>query len=507
MLLLIVLGFANSYLNKVEFELLSNRLGNIHRIEGELSKLKTTTKYNRYHLKVNNITTETGTVKTPFDFKLLIYVNNDPVNNDDLTSRNIVIHNPEINRITPDEKGFYKWMERNAIAGLLWTTPNSIELIHNDNVSFFKLYQNQLSEQLDRLFQTEESNAIAKALLLGDKSGLSKTLRETYTKSGAIHILTVSGLHATMIFAIPFFILGKLRLESKIRYITSLSTVFFFTMICGAAPSLLRALLMLSLYTIAKLSKRKTNKYNILCGCAFILVVYDPSIIHNISFQLSFSAVYGIMAFYKRVQQVWKPRKKLWIYTRDMLAVSVAAQTGTLGFSLFHFGQFPLGFLFSTLVVIPLAPLLIALLLTCLFISFLSIDLAQLVTEVIDFILCIQNHSLTLISNQKFLYINNIPFSKIELLAYYTLLIVINSHRRVYNWTSISLMILFSTWIAINENKQLKDLKVDLHRDRIGYILKTYLYGEPIEHRIVLPINTESKLDHVDYCVENKKSP
>ncbi|MCH2046686.1 MAG: ComEC/Rec2 family competence protein, partial [Saprospiraceae bacterium] len=368
-------------------------------------------------------------------------------------------------------------------------------------------YRNKLKKQINELFLSENTNAVAKALLLGDKTSISTALRETYTRSGAIHILTVSGLHATMIFAIPFFILGKFRLESKIRYITSLSTVFFFTMICGAAPSLLRALLMLSLYTIAKLSKRKTNKYNILCSCAFILVVCDPSIIHNISFQLSFSAVYGIMAFYKRVQQVWKPKKKLWIYTRDMLAVSVAAQTGTLGFSLFHFGQFPLGFLFSTLVVIPLAPLLIALLLTCLFISFLSIDLAQLVTVVIDFILSIQNQSLTLISNQQFLYINNIPFSKIELLAYYTLLIVINSHRRVYNWTSISLMILFSTWIAINENKQLKDLKVDLHRDRIGYILKTNLYGEPIEHRIVLPINTESKLDYVDYCVENKKSP
>ena len=229
--------------------------------------------------------------------------------------------------------------------------------------------QNFLFRVRDKALQTLRQNihspnelGIAEALLIGYRNDLDKDLVQAYSNTGVVHIIAISGLHLAMIYA------GLLRLFSLIKSsrtkrwmepVVVLTVIWLFTLIAGAAPSVLRAAVMFTFILLGKIISKDTNVYNTLAASAFVLLLINPFYLWDVGFQLSYTAVFGILLFFKPVRNrlYFKNKSLRWVW--DLCAVSLCAQVFTLPLVIYHFHQLPLLFLFSNLVAVPLSSLVL----------------------------------------------------------------------------------------------------------------------------------------------------
>lgn len=225
------------------------------------------------------------------------------------------------------------------------------------NVLFKMSYRlkRNIETEMEKHFSTETHIAMLKALLLGDKSGIDGDLKSSFTQTGTMHVMAVSGLHVGIFFAFMNGFLGLIfRNKWKvIGTIFALLTLWFFALITGFSPSVSRACFMFSILAIGTQLNRNTSIYNSVACAAFCLLVIDPKSLFNVGFQFSFLAVIGIVSLQKPLRSLVKTKSWFLSKVLDLTAVSVAAQLATLPLGLFYFGQFPVLFFLSNLFVIP----------------------------------------------------------------------------------------------------------------------------------------------------------
>ena len=213
----------------------------------------------------------------------------------------------------------------------------------------------QLSECIPDL----EQLAIAQALLIGHKGTITPELRANFQKSGAMHVLAVSGLHVGIIYLLISQFLFFLPNKSLTKSIFMILGILSYALLTGASPSVMRAALMFSLLRIGIASKRNINIYNILAASACLLTLWNPFIILNVGFQLSYAALLSILYFYKKIYLLYISSNWLIDKFWQLSAVSIAAQIGTFPLTLFYFNQFPNYFLLSNFIAIPLATIIV----------------------------------------------------------------------------------------------------------------------------------------------------
>lgn len=204
---------------------------------------------------------------------------------------------------------------------------------------------------------TGNEYSVAGAVLLGYDENMEPELRQYYAGSGALHVLSVSGLHVGIIFFIMSFLLSPLNRRKKLRLVkvtVLLASIWVYAFITGLSPSVMRASVMFSLFSLREGTNLKTNPYNVVAGSAFIILAINPFIITNVGFQLSYSAVTGIIALYNPLYQLLAFKNKAADYLWSLVAVSIAAQIGTFPLSVHYFHQFPVHFLLTNIIVIPL---------------------------------------------------------------------------------------------------------------------------------------------------------
>lgn len=204
--------------------------------------------------------------------------------------------------------------------------------------------------------------AVVTALVLGYRDFLDVDLQREFAGAGAMHVLCVSGLHVGIIYLVMWFLLGFLSRFRRGRIVQTGLVIFvlwFYAAITGFSPSVLRATLMFSFVALGQGMGRPTSIYNNLAASALLLMVIDPWIITRVGFQMSYLAVLSIVAlqpvFYQLVTFGNFLLDKAWA----LVCVSLAAQLATGPLSLYYFHQFPNYFLFTNLVVVPLAGLII----------------------------------------------------------------------------------------------------------------------------------------------------
>ena len=213
--------------------------------------------------------------------------------------------------------------------------------------------------QLSQCIPDLEQLAIAQALLIGHKGTITPELRANFQKSGAMHVLAVSGLHVGIIYILISQLLFFLPNKSLRKSILMILGISCYALLTGASPSVMRAALMFSLLRIGIASKRHINIYNILAASACLLTLWNPFIILNVGFQLSYAALLSILYFYKKIYLLYISSNWLIDKFWQLSAVSIAAQIGTLPLTLFYFHQFPNYFLLSNFIAIPLATLIV----------------------------------------------------------------------------------------------------------------------------------------------------
>lgn len=230
--------------------------------------------------------------------------------------------------------------------------------------NFLNASRTHLQRQLNNYLLNKDAIHISTALLLGDKSSMDKSLRLAYSEAGAMHILAVSGLHVGILYLIVAFLCRPIPNKRYGRWLKTficITAIWLYALITGMSPSVIRASIMFSFVALASAANRRTNIYNTLAAAAFFTLLYDPFMLFTPGFQLSYTAVLGIVSFYQPVYQLVYLRWSIPDYFWKITCVTIGAQLGTLPVSVFYFHQIPLYSIFTNLLAIPGAALILSL--------------------------------------------------------------------------------------------------------------------------------------------------
>ena len=191
---------------------------------------------------------------------------------------------------------------------------------------------------------------LAKAMFLGNKGELSKEVRASFSHAGLSHILAISGLHVGIVFIcfnLLLFPLNLLMHGRKIRMSLLLLFLLFYMILTGASPAVVRAVCMLGSVIVLRLFNLRYSAINIMAFSAWLQWVYDPAILFQPGFQLSYTAVFGLLLFYPLSQTLMKGPFLLLNTLNGWMVISLLASLFTAPLILYYFGEFPVYFLLA----------------------------------------------------------------------------------------------------------------------------------------------------------------
>lgn len=203
-----------------------------------------------------------------------------------------------------------------------------------------------------------EEYAVLSALILGKTDDISDDLMSAYAASGTVHVLAVSGMHVALLFFLISWLLKplkKLRRGEKYAALGAMVLIWTYATLTGYSPSVLRAAVMFTAMLMGGLLDRHANIFNTIALSAFGLLVFDPYLLFDAGFQLSYLAVAGIVVYQQRIYSVLYLPARWLDQAWKLISVSVAAQLLTFPLGFFYFHQFPVYFILSNLVVVPLS--------------------------------------------------------------------------------------------------------------------------------------------------------
>jgi competence protein ComEC len=319
-------------------------------------KLKNSKRYNRFIANVvridNNISSGKVLINLKKDLERV------PI---DVGSR-IVINNRLVKNFKPKNPNQFdhsKYMETKGIYAQLFVNAKEIKIckkIEKDLWFYASHFRNKMIGKLSENGFKKEELAVVNALILGQQQDISPEIMRDYQYAGAIHILSVSGLHVGFIVLLINFILRpfpKNKLGNLIRLIVTIVLLWVFGLLSGMSPSVIRSVTMFSFISVGIYMNRQTDMYHNLLISIFVILLFQPLYIFDIGFQLSYVAVFFILWMEQLLKSIWKPKSRIINYFWSILTVSFAAQIGTLPLSIYYFHQFPGLFFVTNLVLIP----------------------------------------------------------------------------------------------------------------------------------------------------------
>ena len=261
---------------------------------------------------------------------------------------------PIQNKNNPGEFNMQLFWKIKDVKEMLFFQETDYKLVDKIPLSFWdKAMQKTSSVWTSFLEQHLTGNelAIAKALILGDKSDLDTETQNTFSATGTMHVLAVSGLHIGLIMqllmAIAKYFSKYISRKKAITIIVGI--LWFYSVLTGFSPSIIRSIFMFSILMGAQLSGRNYNAINTLFFSAFIILLFQPMYLFDVGFQLSYLAMLGIFLLYEPIKN-WFNIKNKWLrYVWEGTAVGFAAQVMTAPLTLYYFHQFPNYFAISNL--------------------------------------------------------------------------------------------------------------------------------------------------------------
>ena len=264
--------------------------------------------------------------------------------------------------LNPEEFDYRAYLERKGITGQVYLKDEDwIDLqVNNANplYTFSYRFRDVLLASLQRSGLSDNEFGVAAAILLGYDDNLADEVRKNYVAAGSMHILCVSGMHVGIIFLLASFLLGFLnrkKWQQTLKQVLLLALIWFYALIAGLTPSILRASLMISFVIIGEMIRRQGFIINTIAASAFILLCANPYNLFEIGFQLSYAAVVGIVVFHKPLYNCLYFKNKLLDKLWEITVVALSAQAATIPFTLFYFNQFSTYFALSNLLMTPIS--------------------------------------------------------------------------------------------------------------------------------------------------------
>lgn len=266
----------------------------------------------------------------------------------------------------PYEFNYAQFLSFNEINYTVFLSSKNWELTSKKSAFSLKLIAADLRNYLLTAFKENglsgENYAVAAAMILGYDDLMEPEAEQDFVQAGAMHILCVSGLHVGVIYFVVNFLLGFLnrnRFQQIFKALLLLLVVWFYALLTGLSPSVQRASVMLSVFIIGNAIQRDRDSLNTLAASAVLLLIFNPMLIFNVGFQLSYSAVLGILIFHRPIYSLIYLKNRMLDKLWSVSVVSFAAQLGTFPLAAHYFHFFPTYFWFTNLLVLPLSFLII----------------------------------------------------------------------------------------------------------------------------------------------------
>ena len=263
-----------------------------------------------------------------------------------------------------------EYYKNNFSKGIVFTTYSNhdgVKIIkQNNNLIYFIKNENMKYIRTLKTYLPSNEGAVAIAMFLGDKSGLSENLYSIFQNTGVAHLFSVSGLHLSLISFFIYKIIFLLTKSDKMSCLSSIFSIILFSLMTGAPPSVIRSGIMMTFIFISKLIKKSADMLNSLGAAIVFLLLLRPSMGVNLSLLLSAFSTIGIIAFYPNIKDFFNIKNKALNKITEYLFIWLSANISTVLFSSIVFKKLSLSAPIANFAVLTLA--MISLLLT--FISY-----------------------------------------------------------------------------------------------------------------------------------------
>jgi len=231
----------------------------------------------------------------------------------------------------------------------------SHQVIHISNLA--EKVRDRLVAMLAEALPNKEERSVVSALTLGYRTEIDQDTLDYFASTGAMHVLSVSGLHVALIFMILGFLLSFLKrgkIGPIIFSVVMISFLWIYAFISGFSPPVQRSTVMFTFVIIGNGIRRPVNIYNSLTASALFLILLNPNVLFDVGFQLSYLAIFGIVLIQPALYNIFELTNPILKWTWSLFTVSVAAQLMTFPLGFFYFNQFPNLFWLSNFVVVPI---------------------------------------------------------------------------------------------------------------------------------------------------------
>lgn len=327
-------------------------------------KLKSTAFANRYIALVKKVDGKESSGKIIINFYKSKATNSINIGSNVKIFGYLVKHKPNLN---PDQFDYGKYLTQKSIATQLFVNANEVAVSSKMDTGIWYI-SNQLREKIiNNLsksgFNKGDLNVVA-ALILGQQQEISPEILHDYQFAGAIHVLSVSGLHVGFLLLFITFLLKPLpknKWGAAIKLSSVLLSLWGFAIIAGLSPSVVRSVTMFSFVAVGMHLKRKTNVFHTLLVSIYFILLFQPDFLFDVGFQLSYISLFFILWLQPLFSGIWLPKNKITQYFWDIITVSFAAQIGAMPLSIYYFHQFPGLFFITNLIILPGLGLIMAL--------------------------------------------------------------------------------------------------------------------------------------------------
>ncbi len=402
-LMLFIIGYTNVMLRKPDYQPL-HFMHIDQPVEFYLARIteppQQRTKSIRLQLEITEVMLDSGSHRAAG--KIVAYL---PVSTVGLDYGDLILFQkpPELvsNPLNPHQFDYQRYLSRKGVLHQLFLKEDEWKYAgkgkFNPAYSFAYRLRNSLLESIRNFGLDGDEYHVASAILLGYDEQLPAYLRQSYTAAGGMHVLCVSGLHVGIVYLFFSFLLsfpGKNKQVRTVKTVILIAIVWFYALITGLAPSVIRAATMFSFMLIGQALQRTSYVINTLAASAFLLLWFEPNVLFHIGFQLSYSAVAGIVLLQRPLYNIVYSR--FWLIDKawEAITVTLAAQLAVTPFVLHYFGQFPTYFLITNLILAPLSFIIIVTGMLLLLLSFFPL-IATAVGWALSGMIFIMNQAIT----------------------------------------------------------------------------------------------------------------
>ena len=271
-----------------------------------------------------------------------------------------IVAQPLIRRFSRNsDNSFESYMARRGFVGQVSIEPCDLLSHSLESMRIVRRLHDKALRRLRRLSLGANERAVVEAMSIGERVSLCADIKQRYARSGAAHLLAVSGLHVGFVFAIINLLLtvvALLRHGQVVRGVAAIVAIWIYAAVAGASPSVVRAAVMFSILQVAFMLSARTQALNSLAFTACVMLMWDATLLYDVGFMLSFSAVAGIVVWGAPLSRLsnkvkpdrlrrlrygrsWRDVAHRWVaFGWHAVAMSVAASVATMPIAAYMFG-------------------------------------------------------------------------------------------------------------------------------------------------------------------------